>query len=524
MRLEHEHLLPDDAVLRPYVTNTNSNIYCLRNLPPEVVAVLFAYVSRSAATFRENLLKLLSEGDLAVATPGEDDGDEFSAAREKARKFHEKWVVGYGHASVAEHADIKYALEDVSVIASKVIEDNRLAAYTEKSSRYQVFDPTRFVTPPELMHSSLREGYETTVRELLSGYHRLFEAVELRLRERYPREDGVSMRAYDSTLRAKALDVVRYLLPGSCLTAIGMSCNARVAAHAINKLLSHPLGELQHIGERMLVEGRKVCPALLKYAGVQPHLQHQHTWPAEPAARLVGAVESVHISTPVRLECQTLHPERVLAAGLLYPSTNLPFDHVLAHVLKLDSEAVRGMLHQSLSQQGNFDWPPRAFERVMFRTEMVVDYGAFRDIQRHRMATQSPQVLGCDLGYDTPQELVDFGLDGEYHGLMRLAKETHAALTEQHGAQVASYVVPFAYRVRVLFDWNLRELSHFIKLRSGREGHLSYRSVAQRCYLALREQHPMLAEVVSVDMNAYDLERLEGEKKLDRKLGGSGQG
>ncbi|UCD03405.1 MAG: FAD-dependent thymidylate synthase, partial [Candidatus Aenigmatarchaeota archaeon] len=144
----------DKKILDNHVSNTDSNIYAIFNLPPEVVAVLFAYVSRSPASFRENLLKLIKSKDLDMDELIQSysfKGLDYGEAREKARKFHERWVVGYGHSSVAEHAVAHIALEDVSILASKVIEDNRLAAYTEKSTRYQIFDKGRYYKPPKLM-------------------------------------------------------------------------------------------------------------------------------------------------------------------------------------------------------------------------------------------------------------------------------------------------------------------------------------------------------------------------------------
>src|SRR5919109_1836480 len=161
------------AVLAPYVTNTNRPVYALKNLPEEVVAVLFAYYSRSRESLRRNLLKLIQGRDVdldARLRASSLEAAELTTAQEKARQFHEKWVVGYGHASVAEHAVVHLAIEDVSIIATKLIEDTRLASYTEKSTRYVLFDDTKFHPAPRLMQSPYAALYADTVRFLLHTY------------------------------------------------------------------------------------------------------------------------------------------------------------------------------------------------------------------------------------------------------------------------------------------------------------------------------------------------------------------
>src|SRR5574341_2326260 len=193
------------AVLRPYVTNVDRPIFALKNLPEEVVAVLFAYYSRSRDSLRRNLLKLIQEKDLdleerlqtsasSVESWAATDRDELALARQKAKEFHEKWVVGYGHASVAEHAVAHLAIEDVSILESKVIEDTRLASYTEKSTRYVVFDRDQFYRAPSLMASEHAGRYEDTCRSLLEAYSRLTEPVVNAIKGETPRGEKQTER------------------------------------------------------------------------------------------------------------------------------------------------------------------------------------------------------------------------------------------------------------------------------------------------------------------------------------------
>jgi len=242
----------EQAILRPYVTNVDRPIFALKNLPEEVVAVLFAYYSRSRESLRRNLLKLIQEKDLDLEERLEwaaTDRDELALARQKAKEFHEKWVVGYGHASVAEHAVAHLAIEDVSIVASKIIEDTRLASYTEKSTRYVVFDRDKFYRVPCLMESLHARLYAETCAFLLETYTRLGEPVVAAIKGETPREEKQTERGYETACKAKSCDILRYVLPAATLTNIGMTINGRLLEYLITKLLSHPLEEAREVGD-----------------------------------------------------------------------------------------------------------------------------------------------------------------------------------------------------------------------------------------------------------------------------------
>jgi thymidylate synthase ThyX len=259
----------DVALLTPYVTDVEKPIYALKNLPEEVVAVLFAYYSRSRGSLRRNLLKLITEQDVDLPSPvsaATRQATDLTAAQDKARQFHEKWVVGYGHASVAEHAVVHLAIEEVSILAAKLIEDARLASYTEKSTRYVLFDEEKFLRVPGLMPSPDATLYEDTVRLLLHTYGTLVPQVVDCIKARQSRRSAQSERAYEAACRAKAYDLLRYLLPASTLTNLGLTINARALEHLLSKLLSHPLEEARHIGMAVEIEAEKMVPTLLKYA------------------------------------------------------------------------------------------------------------------------------------------------------------------------------------------------------------------------------------------------------------------
>ena len=197
-----------DALIAPYVTNLDRPVFALRNLPEEVVAVLFAYYSRSSESLRDNLARLVSEGDLDLLGAPPESDERLAAARERARTFHEKWVVGYGHASVAEHAVVHLAIEDVSIVAAKAIEDNRLASYTEKSTRYVPFSAETFVREPSICAGDCAALYEDTCRHLLGVYARLLPRLEAQIQHQFPLPAEWNERRWQSVCRARACDQI----------------------------------------------------------------------------------------------------------------------------------------------------------------------------------------------------------------------------------------------------------------------------------------------------------------------------
>lgn len=496
------------ALLGPYVTNVDRPIFALRNLPEEVVAVLFAYYSRSRDSLRQNLLRLIQDRELdlteRLAWSGA-DRDELAAARRKAREFHEKWVVGYGHASVAEHAVAHLALEDVSIVASKLVEDTRLASFTEKSTRYVQFDPEKFYREPALMRSGHASRYEGTCRRLLETYTRLTEPVVQAIRRELPRTEGQSERGHQAACRAQACDILRYLLPAATLTNIGMTINGRLLEHLIRKLLSHPLAEAQTVGAALKAEGRQIIPTLIKYAD-------RNAYQAETRAVIEGEAERIFTGVspgaaqPVSLVRWPADGEVELAAAILYGAAAHPWQQVRARVAALTGDERARVIDEYLKRRGPHDQPLRALEHLTYTFDILVDFGAFRDIQRHRLVTQTPQESTAVHGYSTPPEIDRYGLSGAYAECMEQAGEAYEALRAECPRE-APYILPLAFRKRVLFTWNLRELTHFVELRSARQGHASYRQIAQQVFRELERVQPLLARYIRVDLAEYGLAR-----------------
>jgi thymidylate synthase ThyX len=499
-----------DAISQ-YVTNTDKSVYCLKNLPPEVCAVLFAYVSRSPRSFRENLQSLLSDGELNVLGKIEDNS---GFNEKKAARFHKKWVLKYGHSSVAEHADLHIAVEDISFLAAKAIEDNRLAAFTEKSSRYQIFEQDSFHWPAEIKSPSLLSEGRELIADIYQGYADLYKPVYDELEKSNMRPESISVKAWENTLFAAACDTIRYLLPSGTKTSMGVSINARSAAHMIRKLRNSGIEELVRIGDSIASEGTQITPALLKYSEPTDWMKNVNSRIKSSIDRFCLEEDQEKFVSRVRLvECDRNAVEK-LCADLIYCNgrISLPASREVVRVLS-DAEK-KSLLESAINDLGPFDWFPRIFEQIYVTVEFCTDYGAFRDLQRHRMATQSNPILGCDFGYETPSALGKIPQIKMYHELMERAREfwTKARIENPEAAQ---YFIPLAFRKSYVLKMNLRECEHFIRLRSSKAGHESYRSAAIDLYNLLAKEYPLLISWFRVDSENYDLSRTEAEQKYE---------
>ncbi len=450
-------------------------IYLIDDLPPETVAVTFAKTSRSPEPFH-----VIAEG----------------LTDKKSAKFHEKWVVGYGHSSVAEHAVLHIAFEDISIIAAKAIEDNRLSSFTEKSTRYQIYDPERFHTPAPIRESSLHDIYVSTMQQIMQHYMEGMDRAVAWHRENLPRKENEKDRAFANRCRTASCDVLRFFLPAGTLTNLGWTANARVLEHAISKLLSSKVSELQEIGEEIKQRAQAVVPTLVKYAEPSEYRLScrldakdlPHALPEERAAGMDAKSENT-----IRLVEYDPEAEDKVVAALTYEFSSAPYEQILAWVRGLSTKQKERLLSKELGTPRSFDAGPRALETTTYTFEITIDYGAWRDIQRHRLCTQLAQSFTPELGYVEPEAIQQIELTELY----RKSRGHSAALYSQlHGVfpDEAAYALLLGFRTRTLFIMNLREAYHFSRLRSSPHGHPSYRHIAIALWEQICHTHPLLAK------------------------------
>jgi thymidylate synthase ThyX len=492
---------------------SNRQVYLLspRELSPETIAVTFAKTSRSPGSFREIAAEL---------------NEESSA------KFHERWVVGYGHASVAEHAILHIAIENVSRLAVECIESNRLASYTEKSTRYQKWAVDNYFIPPELDNHPLRETFIRTCKLLFDAYAQSLVPMRRMVENQNPRRENELEEAYDRRIRSQYVDSCRFLLPAASLANLGMTANARVLEHAISKMLSHPLAEVREIGDEIKLVAKTETPTLVKYAEAAPYLigtredfflrahgsyHEKNIITSENCAPRDGdscksnfGMNNIGLSMNLSFPQETGHSElnihdwcqlmdfdpdgeiKILAAAL-YRFGEMSYFQAL-EIVRSASESDRVILAETLlCGLGEHDTPLRELEYTTYTFDLILDQGGYAEFKRHRIMTQTPQMLSSRLGYVLPRQIVTSGFEQQYRSAMDAAAEAYELLADWN-LNVASYVVPNGYNRRLLFTLNLREAFAFCKLRSAANAHFSMRRVAQGVASEIRRVHPLLAK------------------------------
>ena len=450
-------------------------IYLLspRRLSPETIAVAFAKTSRSPESFRQI-------------------SSELSA--EKSARFHEKWVVGYGHASVAEHAVLHIAIENVSRLAVESIESNRLASFTEKSTRYQKWSLESFFVPCELDGSSRREAYLQTCNLLFDTYARSLDPVRKLIENQEPRRPDETEEGYDRRIRSQYVDSCRFLLPAAALANLGMTANARVLENAIRKMLSHPLEEVRQIGAEIKRAALKSVPTLVKYAQAVPYLTE--TLQAFDQAVLKEASSEVNSDWCRLVDYDPEGESKILACSLVRFS-EMTFGEAMEAVQKASPSERRRMAALLLGKLDLHDTPLRELEHTSYTFDLLLDQGAYAELKRHRMMTQTPQALTARLGYAVPRRMVEAGCENAYRSAMQAAAERYEDLATWN-PQVAAYIVPNGFNRRVLFTLNLREVYAFCQLRSARAAHFSMRRVALRVAQEVRRVHPLLSQYMQL--------------------------
>jgi len=449
-------------------------IYLLspRALSPETIAVAFAKTSRSPESFR------------AIAAELSD---------EKSAQFHEKWVVGYGHASVAEHAVLHIAFENVSRLAIESIESNRLASYTEKSTRYQKWDSDDFTIPPELIDHPLRDEYMDTVRFLFKTYAESLSPVRSVILERFPRRENEKDEAWDRRIRSKYVDVCRFILPAASLANVGMTANARVLENMIRKMLSHELAEVREIGAKVKEVAKAETPTLVKYADAVPYLVDT----INDFENRKSKIENRKSDEWCTLIDFDRDGETNIFAAALYRFGELPYSEAVAYVKNLGESDREKLAESLLGRLGKYDVPLRELEYCTYTFDLIMDQGAYAEFKRHRMMTQTPQRLTTRLGYAAPLLITEAGFRSEYEAAMESALSLFEKLY-QFNPDVAQYVVPNGFNRRVLAQFNLREAFAFCQLRSAANAHFSIRRVAQRMYEEMARVHPLLTKYMKL--------------------------
>jgi thymidylate synthase ThyX len=492
-----EELSADErARLAPYFSNTDGPVFALTDLPETVKAALFARYSRYPGTLRKLFLE-----EFADSLP-ERGGAREDVEGTRAAELFERIFVGYGDDSVAQLGGAHIAVEWCSNVLTKVLQRPRLASYLEQSTRYIAYDaPMPGGGYRYHRDAALGPEYAASMDALFAAYAEALPRVVAWVDASFPGEpDAARARA----VKAKALDLLRGLLPAASLSHMGIFASGQAYEQLILHLLAHPLPEARVTGRRMLEAVQAVIPSFVARVDrpgrgdvwveyLSERRAAERRWAErlgldrDDAAEPRSSVDLVHVDGD---------EERLLAA-LLFEATDTREEVARAAIGRLSPEERARLLADLVGERGNRRHRPgRGFEALRYRFEIVSDYGAFRDLQRHRMLTVQWQAFTPALGAEVPEEVVEAGCGDLYERALDRSRAEYERLREAGHAESAPYALCLGYRIRYVLDLNAREAMHLTELRSAREGHASYRAVAQAMHTAIAQRHPAVAEAM----------------------------
>jgi thymidylate synthase ThyX len=510
-------------LLRPHFTNLDRPVFALVNLPETIKGALFARYSRYAGTLRRLYLD-----EFAVDVP--EGGRPFEGEEgERAAGLYERVFMGYGDDSIAQVGGAHVACEWVSNILTKVLQRGRLAAYLEQSTSYIPYDQPvpesaggghRFYRDDEL-----GPEYAEAMEELFAIYSRSLTQVRGWAAERWPRGDEPEA-AWQRSIKAKGLDLLRGLLPAATLSHVGIFASGQAYEQLLLRMLASPLPEARHFATMILGELKKVMPSFVarverpNRGGEWISYLEQRREAAERWVARLGLDRAEGSDAPSVELIDVDGSEDELIAASLFESAGSSERTILDRVRALppdeQAEIIAGLAGDRPNRRHR---PGRGWEAVRYRFEIVSDYGGFRDLQRHRMLTCQWQRLSPDLGAGIPDEVREAGAGSEYERALELSRAEYERLAAAGLRDAAPYTLCLGYRIRYLLDLNAREAMHLIELRSGREGHPTYRAVAQAMHERIASVHPAIgAAMTHVDASTEPrLERIMSEIRTHRK-------
>ena len=522
-----ETFSPDEQRrLAPYFTNVDEPVFALTNLPDVVKGALFARYSRSAKSLRRLFLDEFSQD---VPTT---DGSRTDVGVARAEKLYTRVFDQYGDDSVAQLGGAHIACEGASNILTKLLERGRLAAYLEQSTRYVPYTDRpngrwKYLIPKELDGVPVRDQYIRTLDRAFEIYARWIEPIQDYYRARHPKDPADSDGVYRAAIRAKALDTLRGLLPAATQSNVGIFGTGQAYEALLLHLRAHPLAEARRYADLMLRELRKVIPAFLTRVDRPDRggrwSDYLHATRQQIRQVTTTALEGVAAESRDEVTLTEHDPEgevKVVAAAL-YSASQLPDDQLLEAATRMSADERAAVLRAYVGTRENRRHKPgRAFERTSYRFDVLSDYGAFRDLQRHRLLTLEWQDLSPAHGFNEPTAIEEAGALADWREALAASADLYDALQGAGYGVVAPYAVAMAYRVRFYMHMNAREAMHVIELRSAPQGHPAYRRICQAMHDLIKDRagHRAIADAMRfVDHSAVALERLKAERASEKK-------
>jgi thymidylate synthase ThyX len=517
----------ESEILRRYFTNLDGPVFALVNLPEVVKGALFARYSRSPKSLRRLFLDEFV-GDLDVSG---DHTIDATIGLDRAEELYERVFFDYGDDSVAQLGGVHLACEQASNILTKILEWGRLMSYLEQSTRYIAYDSRlggryRYFRDPDVLAGPLGTRYVGDLDRIFDVYSSSVDAVTEHVRSTVARGPDDSEFVYRTATRAKALDAVRGILPAAATSNVGIYGTGQAFEALLLRMRAHPLPEAREYSELMLHELRKVIPSFLRRVDLPDRGGVWTDYFAATRGDTAQLVEDLFSSTPVEaateVELVDFDPdaEDKLLVAICYSHSTMPEHQLIAKVRDLGVDERVSLMRAYVGERQNRRHKPgRAFERSFYRFDILSDYGAFRDMQRHRMLTIEWQRLTPNHGYSRPELVEEAGLTAQFDEAMQRSANLYDVLNSDYPQQ-APYAVSMAYRMRYSMQFNAREAIHMLELRSSPQGHPSYRRVDFERHGLIGEQaghHEIAAVMTHMTPAAPELERLESERRAEAR-------
>ena len=531
-----EFSIKEKKILSDHFSNTEDNVFAI--ITPRQVdrGALMSRYSRTDKSMRRIFL------------------DEFLQNKNRGEEFYNRVLLEYGDDSVAELGETQIAIEGLSNIAVKKIEDRRIGlSYLEKSSRYVAWNKKengkyRFYRDPEIMKSKYADMYEESCNFSFDIYSKNIESMINYVREKYPIEkysfkdskDGKEKIfsklknesdiksaniIYRGSTKAKALDILRGLLPASTLTNVGITGNGRAFEYLLTVLGSSELKEEHDLASKIKKELDTTIKSFVRRAddkygkAFQKYLKDiKNKSKSITAKEIKSSPKKGTITKLVDYESENNSIDKIITSIMYEQSPSTSYQNIFQQVKKLSKDRKIKIINEFTKIRTNRRHrPSRAFENVYYTFDLCNNYGMFRDFHRHRALTLERQLLTTDHGYNMPNEIKILGIEKDFKEVMNKTKETFDKIRTKHPEQ-GQYVVNFGYNYPYFMKFNLREACHLIELRTVPQGHVDYRRVAQQMFQQINKIHPNLSKIIKyVDMKEYDLERFESEKRTEEK-------
>ncbi len=528
----------EKSILDQHFSNSDKHVFAITTPRQVDRGALMSRYSRSDKTMRKIFL------------------DEFVANPNRGKEFYSKILSEYGDDSVAELGEAQIAVEWISNIAAKKIEDQRIGlSYLEKSSRYIPFDRKvgnmyKYYRDERILESKFADLYIESCDHAFDVYSKSINVMQRFISEIEPINDFMyfdsisksektftkltndqdiesAKKVYHSTVRSKSLDILRNLLPASTLTNLGITGNGRAFEYLLTRLYCSELNELKDLAHLLNSELDCVIPSFIKRVNekhgksLQSFMINTNKEISKLTDKYLEDIKPDFSPVDVRLidYMDSKDAEVKVVSAILYENAKGQSLHDITKLVKSFPQAKRNEIILAYTKfRGNRRHRPgRAFEMVEYLFEMFTNFGMFRDLHRHRILTMERQLLSTKHGYDIPKEIIDSGIEKDFKDCMYLSNNTYQNIAKTIPVE-AQYVVNFAYKYPYFIKINLRELYHVIELRTTAQGHPDYRYICQQIFKKINDIHPLLMKGMKfVDLNQYELGRFDTEKRKEMK-------